>query len=97
MRQKENRMATMLDVCEHTGVEEQTLRQFIREGRLMVSAFPNLGYPCESCGKMIQLKRLCTDCQSKLDDEIASLNKKDSSKEIIGTTKAKRNQLNQFL
>ena len=97
MRQKKNRMATLLDVCKHTEVEERTIRQFIREGRLMVTTFPNLGYPCESCGNMIQSKRICGPCQKELDVEIASLNEQASPKPTLNRSQAKQSRLNQFL
>ncbi|TSB48344.1 TIGR03826 family flagellar region protein [Alkalicoccobacillus porphyridii] len=97
MRQKDHRMATMLDVCAHTGVEERTIRQFIREGRLLVAAFPNLGYPCESCGNMIQSKRLCAQCQRELNAEIASLTEQESTKSSTNPNRTKQSRLNQFL
>lgn len=76
MRRKQNRQATIGEVHEQTGVDLQQIHQFVREGRLLISQFPNLAYPCESCGKNIQEGRLCTSCSDnittglqKLEDE----------------------------
>ncbi|MDQ0206769.1 ferredoxin [Alkalicoccobacillus murimartini] len=98
MRQKKNRSATMLEVCDHTGVEERVVRQFIREGRLIVSQFPNLGYPCESCGNMIQAKRICSSCQSELERELDSLDKPKKTERTVPTNQTtKQSQLKQYL
>ncbi|ARK32101.1 TIGR03826 family flagellar region protein [Halalkalibacter krulwichiae] len=63
MRSKHNRMATMVEVHEKTGVTLTLLQQFVREGRLSTKLFPNLGYPCESCGEIIQQGRICDGCK----------------------------------
>ncbi|MCM2675701.1 TIGR03826 family flagellar region protein [Alkalicoccobacillus plakortidis] len=97
MRQKKNRMATLLDVCEHTEVEERRVRQFIREGRLIVTSFPNLGYPCESCGKMIQMNRICSTCKRELEEELDSLKGKQPQDKEVTDKQATQSRLNQFL
>ena len=96
MRKKQNRMATLVEVCEHTGVAEKKIRQFIREGRLIVTSFPNLGYPCESCGTLIQMNRLCKPCKQELEGEIASLSQK-NREEKTSEQQAQQSRLNQFL
>lgn len=89
-------MATLVEVCEHTGVAEKKIRQFIREGRLIVTSFPNLGYPCESCGTLIQMNRLCKPCKQELEGEIASLTQK-NHEEKTSEQQAQQSRLNQFL
>lgn len=77
IRKKENREATMEEVVENTGVEEKYIQQFIREGRLKTSHFPNLTYPCESCGRAIREGRLCDHCKRNIHD---GLKKEDREK-----------------
>lgn len=62
VRKKENRMASIKEVEEGTGVEEELIIKFVKQGRISVHSFPNLAYPCESCGKMIREGRICYLC-----------------------------------
>jgi flagellar operon protein (TIGR03826 family) len=70
IRKRENRTATMEQVVEATGIEEGLLLKFIKEGRLKLNQFPNLGYPCEKCGKSIRQGRLCDACTEDLRKQI---------------------------
>lgn len=70
LRRRENRTATMAQVVDATGVEEKLITKWIREGRLQLVHFPNLGYPCDSCGKMIREGRLCANCLGKLQADL---------------------------
>ncbi len=73
MRRKQNRRATIREVHEETGVDLQQIHQFVREGRLLVSMFPNLAYPCESCGKDIQEGRLCSSCKENITEGLQKI------------------------
>lgn len=64
IRKKENRAATIEEVHAKTEVEKDLLYQFLREGRLHLGMFPNLGYPCDKCGDTIREGRLCNNCAS---------------------------------
>ncbi|AMX82299.1 hypothetical protein GS3922_00540 [Geobacillus subterraneus] len=70
LRKRENRTATMAQVVDATGVEEKLIIQWIRAGRLQLVHFPNLGYPCDSCGTMIREGRLCANCLGKLQADL---------------------------
>jgi flagellar operon protein (TIGR03826 family) len=70
LRKRENRTATMAQVVETTGVSESLITKWIRMGRLQLVLFPNLGYPCESCGAMIREGQLCPKCRTKLQTEL---------------------------
>ncbi|MBU8905984.1 TIGR03826 family flagellar region protein [Desertibacillus haloalkaliphilus] len=70
IRRRENRAATMEEVVEATGVSEQQISRFIREGRLQLAQFPNITYPCDSCGKRIREGRICSSCQSNLGKDL---------------------------
>ncbi|AWO76447.1 TIGR03826 family flagellar region protein [Geobacillus thermoleovorans] len=70
LRRRENRTATMAQVVEATGVEEKLIIKWIRAGRLQLVHFPNLGYPCDSCGAMIREGRLCAKCLGQLQADL---------------------------
>ncbi len=78
LRKRENRAATMSQVIEVTGVEEGMLYKWIKKGRIQTKLFPNMGYPCEKCGKVIQTGRICETCSSEL---VKDLNQFDSEQE----------------
>ncbi|KHF39618.1 TIGR03826 family flagellar region protein [Halalkalibacter okhensis] len=75
MRRKQNRMASIREVHEKTDVPLEQIHQFVREGRLLVTHFPNLGYPCESCGAIIQDGRLCSSCTDNIKGGLEKLQK----------------------
>jgi flagellar operon protein (TIGR03826 family) len=66
IRDQKNRRATLPEVSKATGVKERTIIRFIKEGRIRVADFPNLTYPCESCGMPIREGKLCDACRTKL-------------------------------
>lgn len=100
MRKRENRAATMLQVVDATGIEEELLLKFIRTGRLKVTNFPNLGYPCDKCGSIIRTGKLCEPCALELKKELdqhnqeeefkAELLKRDKQATYFTTNKLKR-------
>jgi flagellar operon protein (TIGR03826 family) len=70
LRKRENRTATMTQVVEATGVSEALITKWIRMGRLQLVHFPNLGYPCESCGTTIREGHFCPKCRKKLQTDL---------------------------
>lgn len=84
LRKRENRTATLLEVVDGTGVSEDLILKFIRQKRLQLSNFPNLGYPCDKCGKAIQDGKLCINCAKELKAEIEKLQKFDEWKKDKG-------------
>ncbi|RYM05898.1 hypothetical protein EWH99_04545 [Sporolactobacillus sp. THM7-7] len=77
IKQQENRMSTVSQVHEATQVETALIYHWIHEGRLLTTMFPNLGYPCKSCGKIIQEGSICDDCRKRLERDIARLEKEE--------------------
>ncbi|PSL48568.1 flagellar operon protein (TIGR03826 family) [Salsuginibacillus halophilus] len=67
IKKRDNRMATMKQVVEATGVSEEDITRFVKEGRLKTSQFPNLDYGCEQCGTRISEGRLCDSCRGQID------------------------------
>ncbi|MDQ0269096.1 TIGR03826 family flagellar region protein [Cytobacillus purgationiresistens] len=70
LRKRENRAATMDQIVHATEVEEALLLKFIRSGRLKITQFPNLGYPCDQCGHLIREGKLCDRCISEIKKEL---------------------------
>ncbi|BDH60787.1 hypothetical protein MTP04_09170 [Lysinibacillus sp. PLM2] len=70
LRKRENRAATVDRIVEATGVEEEVLYKWVRKGRLHPAVFPNLGYPCDNCGKITNKGKLCQDCQDDLKSDL---------------------------
>jgi flagellar operon protein (TIGR03826 family) len=73
LRKRENRTATMVQVVEATEVSESLIIKWIKAGRLKLVHFPNLGYPCEKCGKMIREGRICLECNKGLQKQLQQL------------------------
>ncbi len=66
VRKRDNRMASIIEVEQETGVDKTLIYKFIRQGRIHLASFPNLAYPCESCGKMIREGRICGECKGNI-------------------------------
>ncbi|WP_391120310.1 TIGR03826 family flagellar region protein [Psychrobacillus sp. L3] len=62
LRKRENRAATIERIVEVIGVDESLLYKWVRKGRLQPAMFPNLGYPCDNCGKLTTQGKLCKGC-----------------------------------
>lgn len=62
---KNNRYLTNDEIVELTGVSPDLLYKWVKAGKLKPSIFPNLGAPCEQCGKITQAK-ICVSCSSSI-------------------------------
>lgn len=79
LRKRENRAATVERIVEATGVEEELLYKWVRKNRLQTAIFPNLGYPCDNCGRLTTKGKLCDDCADELQKD---LNKFEAGREF---------------
>ncbi|MEL4024090.1 TIGR03826 family flagellar region protein [Lysinibacillus endophyticus] len=70
LRKRENRAATTERIVEATGVSEELLYKWVRKNRLHPALFPNLGYPCDNCGRITNTGKLCDKCQSELKSDL---------------------------
>ena len=70
LRRRENRAATIERIVEVTGVTESLLHKWVRKGRLQPALFPNLGYPCDSCGKLTIKGKLCESCTTTIQNDL---------------------------
>ncbi|MGI6587821.1 MAG: MerR family transcriptional regulator [Peptococcia bacterium] len=55
-----------IDVSKNTGVSEEKVLRFLREGRLSVGARQQVKLECELCGQPVFRGRYCSSCQKKL-------------------------------
>lgn len=71
LRRRENRAATIERIVEMTGVEETLLHKWVRKGRLQPAMFPNLGFPCDNCGKLTTRGKLCEECTEAIQTDLS--------------------------
>jgi len=70
LRKRENRAATMERIVEVTGASEEMIYKWVKKGRLQATQFPNLGYPCDRCGAIIQSGKMCSKCIGELESDL---------------------------
>lgn len=71
VRKSENRKRNIYEVSDATDVSVNQIMEFVRSGRISISEFPQLAYPCESCGEVLIVEgRLCENCRKKLSSEV---------------------------
>ncbi|NLY80409.1 MAG: hypothetical protein GX072_11145 [Lysinibacillus sp.] len=70
LRKRENRAATVERIVEATGVDEELLYKWVRKNRLHPAVFPNLGYPCDNCGRLTKKGKLCERCTEQLKSDL---------------------------
>ncbi len=60
--------ATVMEIAEAVGIDEQLVNEFVREGRFDVVT-EAITASCERCGKPIHRGRLCEQCAMSFDRE----------------------------
>jgi flagellar operon protein (TIGR03826 family) len=80
LKDRENRKATLYEVSETTGVSVKQITRFIRQGRISISDFPNMGLPCDSCGEITQGANLCAKCRQNLTRQVEDMVSKEESR-----------------
>ncbi|WP_339251381.1 TIGR03826 family flagellar region protein [Sporosarcina sp. FSL W8-0480] len=70
LRRRENRTASAEQIVKETGVSTKLLYKWVRKGHLHPSKFPNLGYPCDSCGLLITIGKICEKCTNSLKKDL---------------------------
>ncbi|WP_129597494.1 TIGR03826 family flagellar region protein [Anaerophilus nitritogenes] len=69
----ENKGASLVEVSEETGVEEDKILRYLRQGRLeIVGDDATLFLECERCGTGIRTGRFCAKCAKELESELKS-------------------------
>jgi len=64
--------ASIFEVAEETGIAEEKILQFLKDGRLQSAGFVEVR-SCESCGKKITSGRYCEKCRSQLGSQLESV------------------------
>lgn len=81
---EKNRYATIEEVSNFTDVSLKQIAAFMRDGRIYADDYPNLGYPCAHCGKLIKRQVLCDDCFDQFSSEVNTTLKRDKLVDEIG-------------
>lgn len=63
---KKNRSASLEQLSDETGLTLHMVKKYLMEGRILVSDYPNLNYPCYFCEERIHKGYLCKNCSTKL-------------------------------
>jgi hypothetical protein len=71
---RRNHRASQEQISQETGVPFDFITAWIKNGKLLISDYPNLNYPCTCCGKSIRQHKMCVDCSIRLNREIQQLN-----------------------
>lgn len=66
---RDNIGANIWEVSEETGVEEERILRFLRDGRLQSKGLEMVLH-CERCGKSIQSGRYCEQCILEMDSTL---------------------------
>ena len=72
--------SNLFETAKATGVPENIVLGFLREGRLSVSGMGNF-LECEKCGAPIPSGRYCLDCQAQLEEMLSNSFKSDGKVE----------------
>lgn len=70
LENEKNRYATTEKVSECTKVSVKQITEFIRDGLIFSEDYPNLGYGCSHCGKLIKRQLLCNGCYNQFSTEV---------------------------
>lgn len=58
------------------GISSEMMYAWVKEGKLLLTDYPNLSYPCGSCMKPIRQHKLCQDCSYRISRDIKELHSK---------------------
>ena len=68
---RDNKGVSIRKVSEECDVEEQQIRQWVKEERLILDTESGIGVTCERCGVTIPSGRLCAACKAELINGLA--------------------------
>ncbi|HWP95338.1 MAG TPA: TIGR03826 family flagellar region protein [Syntrophomonadaceae bacterium] len=69
---RDNPGAGVFQVAEATGVEEEKILQFLKDGRLQSKGFVEITN-CERCGKRISEGKFCEQCRGEINQALRSV------------------------
>ena len=79
---RKHHRSTCEQVSAATGATQEQLTAWMKEGKLLLSDYPNLHYACASCSRPIRKHKLCTDCTSRLNRDIRELRDKEQPAQV---------------
>lgn len=79
---RENRGATMEEVCQATGASIKMIERYLKDGRLEVMPDSPIALSCEQCGTKIRTGRLCDRCRAKFNAELGAAAKSLQEKQL---------------
>jgi predicted amidophosphoribosyltransferase len=77
---RRNHKADEAQIMQDTGVPVSFIQSWIKDARLLISDYPNLNYPCVSCGKRIRKDKMCMNCLTKFTDDLNKLNERQAAR-----------------
>jgi flagellar operon protein (TIGR03826 family) len=87
LRKRENRAATIVQVLNATGVNEDWIYDWVRDGKILQRHFPNLGAPCPKCGKnLTDGVTLCTSCKGTFIRDLKEANEEEAANQSKSTS-----------
>lgn len=69
------------------GITSEQMFAWIKEGKLLLTDYPNLSYSCGSCMKPIRQHKLCQDCTYRIKRDIKELDDKQQNIQLAGRKK----------
>lgn len=66
----EHSNASIMEVSKETGVRVIRIKNYLRDGRLMIPDSSPIFLDCENCGTSIRFGRFCRECAESLSNEI---------------------------
>lgn len=85
----ENPHAGIKEISDATEVNDRTILQLLREGRLELDSSVG-GLSCERCGTSINTGRYCDSCQAQLSSELRQAQKSIAGDAIAATNREKK-------
>jgi predicted amidophosphoribosyltransferase len=76
---RRNHKADEEQIVHETGVPASYIQAWIKDGRLLISDYPSLNYPCSSCGKPIRKNKMCFQCLTKFTDDVNKMNERQAA------------------
>lgn len=70
---RENKGATMEEVCRETGVAISLVEKFLKQGRLEVAEDSPIKLTCERCGVTIRTGRYCNHCKETIGKQLGTM------------------------
>lgn len=83
---RENKGTNIQELSDATGISIKEITRFIREGRISIANAPNMMYPCEVCGTLIQDGHMCDSCRSRLRKDLTNAVKENSAEDTTKKT-----------